>query len=148
MSLVELIVQADERGLAASGVACLDRCLPLLADEGEALRPLWSGIADGEQNWAPRLAAAREALEAAVISDETAVLVRKMLAAAPSEWAAERCAAGRTAAPSWRWGSISSSTWWVTGSSAPLAPAPPARTAAGWSAAVRERPPEPKSSPA
>lgn len=89
MSLVELIVQADERGLAASGVACLDRCLPLLADEGEVLRPLWSGIADGQETWAPRLAAAREAMEAAVISDETAVLVRKMLAAAPSEWAAE-----------------------------------------------------------
>lgn len=89
MSLVQLIVQADERGLAASGVACLDRCLPLLADEGEILRPLWSGIADGEQTWAARLAVAREAMEAAVISDETAVLVRKMLAAAPSEWAVE-----------------------------------------------------------
>ncbi|MFE9295415.1 hypothetical protein [Streptomyces niveus] len=89
MSLMELIVQADERGLAASGVACLDRCLPLLADEGEVLRPLWSGLADGETTWAPRLAAAREAVEAAVTNDETAVLVRKMLAAAPSEWAAE-----------------------------------------------------------
>ncbi|MFD3485057.1 hypothetical protein [Streptomyces sp. NPDC058665] len=89
MSLVELIVQADERGLAASGVACLDRCLPLLADEGEVLRPLWAGIADGADTWAPRLAAAREAMEAAVINDETALLVRKMLAAAPSEWAAE-----------------------------------------------------------
>lgn len=89
MSLVELIVQADERGLAASGVACLDRCLPLSADEGEVLRPLWSGIADGAETWAPRLAAARETMEAAVISDETAVLVRKMLAAAPSEWSAE-----------------------------------------------------------
>lgn len=89
MSLMELIVQADERGLAAGGVACLDRCLPLLADEGEVLRPLWSGIADGETTWAPRLAAAREAVEAAVTNDETAVLVRKMLAAAPSEWAAE-----------------------------------------------------------
>ncbi|MFD4114376.1 hypothetical protein ACFWGI_10800 [Streptomyces niveus] len=89
MSLMELIVQADERGLAAGGVACLDRCLPLLADEGEVLRPLWSGIADGETTWAPRLAAAREAVEAAVTNDETAVLVRKMLAAAPSEWAVE-----------------------------------------------------------
>ncbi|MET9555724.1 hypothetical protein [Streptomyces sp. NPDC006645] len=89
MSLMELIVQADERGLAASGVACLDRCLPLLADEGEVLRPLWSGIADGETTWAPRLAVAREAMETAVSNDETAVLVRKMLAAAPSEWAAE-----------------------------------------------------------
>lgn len=89
MSLMELIVQADERGLAASGVACLDRCLPLLADEGEVLRPLWSGIADGETTWAPRLAMAREAMEVAVSNDETAVLVRKMLAAAPSEWALE-----------------------------------------------------------
>ncbi|MFD3519524.1 hypothetical protein [Streptomyces sp. NPDC058653] len=89
MSLLELIVRADERGLAASGVACLDRCLPVLADEGEVLRPLWSGIADGAENWAPRLAVAREAMEAAVINDETALLVRKMLAAAPSEWAAE-----------------------------------------------------------
>ncbi|MFI6690386.1 hypothetical protein ACIBLA_01220 [Streptomyces sp. NPDC050433] len=89
MSLLELIVRADERGLAASGVACLDRCVPLLADEGEVLRPLWSGLADGEQTWASRLAAAREAMESAVITDETATLVRKMLAAAPSDWAAE-----------------------------------------------------------
>lgn len=39
-SLLELIDGADERGLAAAGLACLDRCLPLLAgDRAEALRP-------------------------------------------------------------------------------------------------------------
>ncbi|MFD4814942.1 hypothetical protein [Streptomyces sp. NPDC058418] len=57
MSLVKLIAQADERGLAASGLACLDRCLPLLAEEPDVLRPLWAGIVDGEQDWSVRLAA-------------------------------------------------------------------------------------------
>ena len=46
MSLVELIAQADERGLAASGLACLDRCLPLLGGDDEALRPLWGSLSD------------------------------------------------------------------------------------------------------
>ena len=47
MSLEELIAQADERGLAASGVACLDRCVPLLGGDDEALRPLWGTLAEG-----------------------------------------------------------------------------------------------------
>ncbi|MFE0421111.1 hypothetical protein ACFW15_01245, partial [Streptomyces sp. NPDC058953] len=40
--LRELIARADERALAASGVACLERCLPLLGDgiaDPQALRP-------------------------------------------------------------------------------------------------------------
>ena len=45
MSLVELIGQADERGLAASGLACLDRCVPLLGGDDEVLRPLWAALA-------------------------------------------------------------------------------------------------------
>lgn len=55
MSLVELIARADERALAASAVACVDRCLPLLegveglgldADES-VLRPLWVAVEEG-----------------------------------------------------------------------------------------------------
>ncbi|MFF3321496.1 hypothetical protein [Streptomyces sp. NPDC002889] len=85
-NLTELIAQADERGLAASGLACLDRCLPLLASEEDVLRPLWAGLVDGEEDWSGRLAEAREAMEGAVVEDESAALVRRMLGAAPSEW--------------------------------------------------------------
>ncbi|MGI5402455.1 hypothetical protein ACQEVG_24020 [Streptomyces sp. CA-135486] len=88
-SLRELIAQADERGLAASGLACLDRCLPLLASEADALRPLWSGLVDGEEDWSGRLAEARAAMESEAVDDEAATLVRQMLGAAPSEWAAD-----------------------------------------------------------
>ncbi len=41
MNLEELIAQAGERGLAVSGLACLDRCAPLLGGDDEVLRPLW-----------------------------------------------------------------------------------------------------------
>jgi hypothetical protein len=85
-NLTELIAQADERGLAASGLACLDRCLPLLASEDDALRPLWAGLVGGEEDWSGRLAAARQAMEGAEAGDESAALVRRMLGAAPSEW--------------------------------------------------------------
>jgi hypothetical protein len=85
-SLTELIAQADERGLAASGLACLDRCLPLLASETDALRPLWAGLVGGEEDWSERLAVARETMEDTAVADEAAALVRQMLAAAPSEW--------------------------------------------------------------
>ncbi|MFE4829131.1 hypothetical protein [Streptomyces sp. NPDC056672] len=114
MSLVKLIAQADARGLAASGLACLDRCLPLLADDADVLRPLWAGVAVRERDWPERLAASRQALDAATATvttaavagagpgavpvpvpvpdgaspDESVVLVRAMLASAPSEWAA------------------------------------------------------------
>jgi hypothetical protein len=97
MSLVKLIAEADERGLAASGLGCLDRCLPLLAEEAEILRPLWAGIVDGEKDWAARLAETREAVNAVIgvlgviaaepAPDVTATLVGTMLASAPSEWA-------------------------------------------------------------
>lgn len=88
MSLVQLIAEADERSLAASGLACLDRCLPLLADETEVLRPLWAGIAEGEDGWAGQLATARAALDGAPAVGAAAP-VREMIGAAPSEWAAE-----------------------------------------------------------
>ncbi len=88
-SLRELIAQADERGLAASGLACLDRCLPLLASETDVLRPLWSGLVDGAEDWSVRLDAARDAMDDESVEDETALLVRQMLGAAPSEWAVE-----------------------------------------------------------
>ncbi|MEV7524182.1 hypothetical protein [Streptomyces sp. NPDC091371] len=65
MSLVELIARADERALAASAVACVDRCMPLLegveglgldVDES-VLRPLWVAVEGGDR-WLGRLRAA------------------------------------------------------------------------------------------
>ncbi|GAA3973735.1 hypothetical protein OG252_20630 [Streptomyces sp. NBC_01352] len=96
MSLVELIAQADERGLAASGLACLDRCLPLLGGDDEVLRPLWADLADGGDggDWGVRIAQVRDKLAGAgpaeSAGDEAALLARRMLEAAP----AERSAAG------------------------------------------------------
>ncbi|WP_393079124.1 hypothetical protein [Streptomyces sp. LN704] len=94
MSLVDLIAQADERGLAASGLACLDRCVPLLGGDDEVLRPMWSSLADGGA-WGEYLVRARTELEVidpgqagdgdGAGEDEAAVLVRRMLAAAPDD---------------------------------------------------------------
>ncbi|CAL9458957.1 hypothetical protein [Streptomyces sp. Tu 3180] len=85
MSLVELIAQADERGLAVSGLACLDRCVPLLDGDDEVLRPLWSSLAEnaGTGDWAQRLEEARGKLDGAA-GDEAAALAHRMLAAAPA----------------------------------------------------------------
>ncbi len=87
MSLLELIERADERALAASAVACLDRCLPLLAgpDGPEPLRPLWASCEDGRE-WAIRLAAVRTAMDDEAVSDGPAARVRAMLGAAPSDF--------------------------------------------------------------
>ncbi|WP_369233713.1 hypothetical protein AB5J56_17710 [Streptomyces sp. R21] len=98
MSLVELIAQADERGLAASGLACLDRCVPLLGGDDEILRPLWASLVDGDA-WGERLAKARADLGEPMASDAgvgpdaspedaAALLARRMLAAVPAEPAA------------------------------------------------------------
>jgi hypothetical protein len=85
MSLVELIAQADERGLAASGLACLDRCVPLLGGDDELLRPLWASLAD-TGDWGAGLEVARGKLGggAEAAEDEAAVLARRMLDAAPA----------------------------------------------------------------
>ena len=89
MSLVELIAQADERGLAASGLACLDRCVPLLGGDDEVLRPLWASLADGSE-WAEGLEKARGALGPAQAGeDEAELLAHRMLDAAPAERTAE-----------------------------------------------------------
>ncbi|MGW2954317.1 hypothetical protein [Streptomyces eurythermus] len=89
MSLVELIARADERGLAAGGLACLDRCLPLLGGDDEALRPLWASLADGS-GWAGDLARARDLLGAGrPPGDEAALLVHRMLESAPAERTAD-----------------------------------------------------------
>ncbi|MET7292093.1 hypothetical protein ABZS79_08105 [Streptomyces griseoloalbus] len=93
MSLVELIAQADERGLAVSGLACLDRCVPLLGGDEEVLRPLWASLAEGAaaDEWAQRLEQTRGTLDAAAGGEDEAVaLAHRMLAAAP----ARRSAAG------------------------------------------------------
>ncbi|MGW3949982.1 hypothetical protein ACWEKM_03180 [Streptomyces sp. NPDC004752] len=91
MSLVNLIAQADEQGLAASGLACLDRCAPLLGGDGEVLRPLWGSLADGG-HWGGCLEQARAALgppgpaDAADEDEDEAVrLARRMLDAVPAE---------------------------------------------------------------
>ncbi|MER6011261.1 hypothetical protein [Streptomyces bluensis] len=103
MSLVELIAQADERGLAASGLACLDRCVPLLGSDDEVLRPLWASLAGGDAwgDWEQRVTKVRGELGAGdawgeggatglgsgggSVEDEAALLARRMLAAVPGE---------------------------------------------------------------
>ncbi|MFD9859425.1 hypothetical protein [Streptomyces alboflavus] len=60
-NLVDLIALADETALAASGLGCLDRCLPLLGDDDQVLRPLWMSIADGTA-WEGALGEVRGAL--------------------------------------------------------------------------------------
>ncbi|MEU6989791.1 hypothetical protein ABZ953_03900 [Streptomyces sp. NPDC046465] len=93
MSLVELIAQADERGLAASGLACLDRCVPVLGGDDDLLRPLWARLAEGG-DWGGPLADARSALDGAAgkpgrggaVSGEAAALARRMLDAVPGAY--------------------------------------------------------------
>ncbi|MFF5975932.1 hypothetical protein ACFY7C_30925 [Streptomyces sp. NPDC012769] len=105
-SLQELIDRAGARGLAAAGLACLDRCLPLLAPErAEALRPVWAAIARGEgAAWADAVAKAKTELAGAGGEDADAggvvTMVRAMLVGVPAEWAEEplRDWAGRCSA--------------------------------------------------
>ncbi|MGW5868017.1 hypothetical protein ACWFRJ_38395 [Streptomyces sp. NPDC055239] len=87
-SLVELMAEADERGLAASGLACLDRCVPLLGGGDDVLRPLWASLAEGRA-WDVALADARMTLGGADVledssADEAVTLAYRMLGAAPS----------------------------------------------------------------
>ncbi|MFJ3822722.1 hypothetical protein [Streptomyces nodosus] len=93
MSLVDLIAGADERTLAASGLACLDRCVPLLGGEDEVLRPLWADLAE-DRSWQEPLAKARAELGVGgLVEDdadhafeaEAAELARRMLDGAPDE---------------------------------------------------------------
>lgn len=90
MSLLELIAAADERGLAASAAACLDRCLPQpgAGADPDPLRPLWAGSAD-RQDWRDRLAEARTALDAVPDPGETVLRIRKLLGEAPADRAGE-----------------------------------------------------------
>ncbi|GEJ98229.1 hypothetical protein [Streptomyces sp. 1-11] len=85
MSLVELIARAGERGLAVSGLACLDRCVPLLGGDDEVLRPLWASVAEGS-DWGVGLEKARGALGPEDSDeDEAARLAHRMLDEAPAE---------------------------------------------------------------
>ncbi|WP_392672183.1 hypothetical protein [Streptomyces sp. LN785] len=87
MSLLELIAAADERALAASGVACLDRCLPQPADgaDQDPFRPLWVGCAVADE-WQDRLAEARAVLDDLPPGTDGAVpAIRKLLGEAPAE---------------------------------------------------------------
>ncbi|ELP61675.1 hypothetical protein STRTUCAR8_06973 [Streptomyces turgidiscabies Car8] len=95
---MELIADADELGLTAGGLACLDRCVSLLGGDDEILRPLWASLADGSdaEDWATRLEQARVKLDAGGVpaapaaspvgspEGEAALLARWMLAAAPA----------------------------------------------------------------
>ena len=99
MSLVDLVAEADERGLAASGLACLDRCVPLLGGDDDLLRPLWSCLTGepGSGDWGELLDEVRARLGADGADgaggsagaggggDEAVQLARAMLAAAPAE---------------------------------------------------------------
>ncbi|WP_055530518.1 hypothetical protein [Streptomyces graminilatus] len=94
MSLVELIAEADERGLTAGGLACLDRCVSLLGGDDEILRPLWAALADGSDpdDWATRLEQVRIKLTptdatgtAEAAEGEAAILARRMLEGAPAD---------------------------------------------------------------
>ncbi|WAU85321.1 hypothetical protein O1Q96_39845 [Streptomyces sp. Qhu-G9] len=95
MSLVELIAQADERGLAASGLACLDRCVPLLGGDDEILRPLWASLAEpgqGDRDWGECVEQARAGLDVPPAPEgdlsaegRATVLAHRMLDAAPVE---------------------------------------------------------------
>ncbi|MEU8653247.1 hypothetical protein [Streptomyces sp. NPDC048737] len=100
MSLVDLIARADERGLAASGLACLDRCVPLLGGDDEILRPLWGNLTDASDaaDWGGLLQQVRGKLDVGGDpagedgggGDEAVLLARRMLAAAPAERTAAR----------------------------------------------------------
>ncbi|MFF4244129.1 hypothetical protein ACFYY2_06610 [Streptomyces sp. NPDC001822] len=89
MTLMEQIARADERSLAASALACLDRCLMPPEDGGdpEPLRPLWVSCDTGEE-WAERLDAVCAAMERAAADGGTASRVRAMLGDAPREFEA------------------------------------------------------------
>ncbi|MFJ3946826.1 MULTISPECIES: hypothetical protein [Streptomyces] len=94
MSLVDLIGEAEARGLAASGLACLDRCVPLLGGGDEVLRPLWACLAEdegGAEEWAVRMAKVRGELpgedEASPSgADPAAAAARGMLEGMPETW--------------------------------------------------------------
>ncbi|MEU8585438.1 hypothetical protein AB0C59_00255 [Streptomyces sp. NPDC048664] len=95
MSLVDLIAGADERALAASGLACLDRSAPLLGADDEALRPLWASLVEGRE-WEERLAKARAELAGEAGAEcsseaevEAARLARRMLDDAPAHPSAD-----------------------------------------------------------
>ncbi|MGA5320008.1 hypothetical protein ACPCIU_06165 [Streptomyces seoulensis] len=86
MSLEELIAQADARGLAASGLACSDRCVSLLVEDDELLRPLWAHLVDGS-DWSESLAKVRAAVGTVEpgSDSEAAGVAREMLLSAPAE---------------------------------------------------------------
>ncbi|WP_343040197.1 hypothetical protein [Streptomyces typhae] len=90
--LAGLIARADETALAASGLGCLDRCLPLLGGTDQVLRPLWVSLADGT-GWEGALAEVRRGLRDAGAAPDSApgsdcgaaaVLARSMLDAVPA----------------------------------------------------------------
>lgn len=119
MSLVELIAQADERGLAASGLACLDRCVPLLGGDDEILRPLWASLAESEawgedegwgEDWGERVEQARAKLDGPGVEGfaEGRPPCSRIGCSVPFRWTGVRgtFVSGRTPVPSRRFRSI------------------------------------------
>ncbi|CAM5260805.1 hypothetical protein GCM10010329_04690 [Streptomyces spiroverticillatus] len=96
VELTDRISRADERALAVSALACLDRCLPLLeyeagvaVDSDAALRPLWEA-AEGGEEWLSRLRQAAALVVRAVTQTESApVAVLRRAAAVPRVYAAD-----------------------------------------------------------
>ncbi|MFJ2739178.1 hypothetical protein ACIO3O_05875 [Streptomyces sp. NPDC087440] len=104
VELTDRISRADERALAVSALACLDRCLPLLeyvdgvaVDADAALRPLWEA-AEGGEEWLGRLRQAAALVVRAVTQAESApvthaesapVEVLRRAAAVPRVYAAD-----------------------------------------------------------
>ncbi|WP_282695835.1 hypothetical protein [Streptomyces sp. CC208A] len=89
-SLLELTEGADMRGLAAAGLGCLDRCLPLLAaDRNDALRPVWAAVARADAAaWGEALGKALVELDGPP-AEPAGAAVRERLAAAPRDWTPE-----------------------------------------------------------
>ncbi len=96
VELTDRIARADERALAVSALACLDRCLPLLeyvdgvtVDADAALRPLWEA-AEGGEEWLSRLRPAA-ALVVRAVAHETSrpVSVLRRAASVPRVYAAD-----------------------------------------------------------
>ncbi|WP_416974551.1 hypothetical protein [Streptomyces sp. 4F14] len=92
MNLAELLAGADELTLAASGLACLDRCVSLLGGDDEALRPLWGNLAPGGDpaDWPALLQQIQSKLDGCADSEDDAVLLtRAMLDGTPPDRTAD-----------------------------------------------------------
>ncbi|WP_313897037.1 hypothetical protein [Streptomyces sp. GC420] len=77
---------ADERSLAASGTACLERCF-FESETAEVLRPVWLAVGNGE-TWLAELRTAVESLLSA-LDEEAAADARASVGPLPSAYTKE-----------------------------------------------------------